>query len=650
MMDVRTNMNEYFPKLLRDRYLRKYENTWEEISLRTAVYVGQNEPEKTTKEFYQMIKNKDAIPNSPCLMNAGWFGSKDYKHLLSACFVYDIKDSLNSIMDLAKTIAFTAKYGGGSGFNISPLRPENAQINSTGGTSSGPISFLQIFDSVFETIKQGGRRRGAGMCIMNWDHPDINKFITAKRDTKKLNNFNISVLTDNNTTQEIYMKIAEEAWKTAEPGVLFLENGNKGNPFLETRGPMVATNPCLGGDMLVETTKGKTPIKDLVGKKPMIFCLNENRDLIITKAKNIRQTGIKETVEIVYECGRIVCTPDHRIMMENGSWKEAIDIKPRDKIHTQNKLKPTKVLSIDDSTIEKVYDMEVPKYHNFIANNIVVHNCAEIWGYPNDVCQLMSINLSNMIDSNGIFLKEKYQKTIKKAVRFLDCVIDVNQYPNNKVKESALRDRNIGLGVMGWHDFLIKMGIDYDSKLALRWIDILGNILKTESRLTSQQLAIEKNPFPSINETNINTPRRNAKITSIAPTGSLSLIAECSSGIEPLGDFPTFSKFMLDEIFEVGSKIDCVRVKKIKTATEIDWKWHIRHQAQWQKYIDNAVSKTINLPHEITVEDVYDAFVYAKKLGSKGATIFRQDCYRDGAIKTHKTRCEILSNGEIDCG
>jgi len=659
-------MADYLPKLLRDRYLRKYEDTWDEIALRVATYVGQNESDETIEEFYDMLRKKNALPNSPTLMNAGWFGTKDYKHLLSACFVYDIEDSLDSIMDLAKTIAFTAKYGGGSGFNISPLRPENAPIKSTCGTSSGPISFLQIFDSVFETIKQGGKRRGAGMCIMNWDHPDIDKFITAKRDTNKLNNFNISVLTDNDTPKEIYMKIAKEAWHTAEPGVLFKENGNINNPFLESRGPMVASNPCILGDTLIETTKGKIKIKDLVGKKPMVFCLDEDRNLIIARAKNIRQTGVKETIEIVYECGRIVCTPDHRIMMEDGGWKEAIDIKPGDKIHTQNKLEPTEVLSIDDSTIEKVYDMEVPRHHNFIANGIVVHNCAEVWGYPNDVCNLMSINLSKMVDSNGMFQFKKYEDTIKKSVRFLDCVIDVNHYPNKKVEESALRDRNIGLGIMGWHDCLIKMGIDYDSELALKWIDILGSKLKQISRETSQQLAKEKGPFPSIGETNIKIPRRNAKITSIAPTGSLSLIARCSSAIEPVYGFPEFTKFMLDGMYKVKSNIDVVRVRKIKLANEIHWKWHIRHQARWQKYIDNAVSKTINMPHESTVEDIYNTMMYAKKLGAKGLTVFREDCYREAAIKRKPTakdvipskdpnkyefkitRCELTGGG--DCG
>ena len=586
MKHRKINLRESALIILKQRYLLKNEKneiieTPEELFERVAKAVASAEAnfskdsyfcEKYAEKFYEMMANLDFLPNSPTLMNAGCPLGQ-----LSACFVLPIEDSLDSIFETLKYTALIHKSGGGTGFSFSKIRPKGDIVASTQGVASGPLSFIKVFDSATEAIKQGGKRRGANMGILRIDHPDIEEFILAKRNENTLTNFNLSVaITDQFMSalekkekfplinprnkkvvkyvdpEEIFFLIAESAWETGDPGVIFIDIINKYNPTPHL-GEISATNPC--------------------GEQPLL---------------------------------------------------------------------------------------------------------------PFESCNLGSINIANFVEEGKIDW-EALKKTIHLAVRFLDNVIEINRFPVPQIDKITRLTRKIGLGVMGFADFLIKLNVSYSEPLAIEMAKKIMKFINEESVKASCELAKERGNFPAYAGSIWDRPEtpfmRNATTTTIAPTGSISLIAGVSSGIEPLFGIyyerktlenifikefhPLFIEILerenfseneiesiLEEVKERGILKDMKLPEKIKrlfvTTYEIAPEQHLAIQKAFQKFTHNAVSKTINLPKEATVEDIKSIYLKAYKLKLKGVTVFRYGSKREQVIyigdsEERESSCPICS-------
>ena len=520
MSEIKPNFSPLALDILRDRYLWRdaegnITETPEQLLRRVANHVAsaeENEADrkKYAEAFYEIMAKLDFLPNSPTLMNAG----RPAPHgQLSACFVVGIEDSMESICDALRKQMLIHKTGGGTGFNFSKLRPKNSTVNSTNGKASGPVSFMRLFDLSTEVIQQGGMRRGANMAILNADHPDIEEFISCKDEEGKITNFNLSVgitndfmrrVSDDPTSSEAVLlcKIAAHAWKSGDPGVVFLDTMNDDNPCPQL-GRIEGTNPC--------------------GESPLL---------------------------------------------------------------------------------------------------------------PGESCNLGSINLAHMVTPHGTFDVGRLRDTVILAVRFLDDVIDVNQYPLPEIEQAVKRTRKIGLGVMGWADLLYQLRIPYDSKEAVELAEEIMEHIRALGHIQSGELGIKKG-IPADCQ---HLYRRNATVTCVAPTGTLALLADCSSGIEPVFSLSHTRRITLGDgtIKEVevvnphyaelcaDANLSDEDVAAIaKTAYQIPWEWHVGHQAAFQSWTDLAVSKTVNLPADATVEDVLAVYIMAWKMGCKGVTVYR---------------------------
>jgi ribonucleoside-diphosphate reductase alpha chain len=563
--------------VLQRRYLKKNAKgkvveTPEQMFKRVAHHIARAEKkwsddatmEEMEQVFYRLMTQFKFLPNSPTLMNAGRQLGQ-----LAACFVLPVEDSMEGIFSSLKNAALIHKSGGGTGFSFSRLRPQNSKVGTTGGVASGPVSFMKIFNTATEQVKQGGTRRGANMAVLRVDHPDIMEFIYSKAKNHELNNFNISVgvtdafmkaveekekfdLVDPRKKKtvgrldaaEVFHSLVKQAWQNGDPGILFLDRTNQHNPTPEL-GEFESTNPC--------------------GEQPLL---------------------------------------------------------------------------------------------------------------PLEACNLGSINLDKFViesDEAPAIDFEGLRETVWQSVRFLDNTIEMSRYPLPEIDAMVKGNRKIGLGVMGFADMLFQLGVPYNSDRALQIAEEVMAFIQSESHAASRHLAeirgVFKNHPQSIFKDQPGAQYRNATTTTIAPTGTLSIISGCSSGIEPLFALSFVRRVMdNDELMEVNPHFERVAREKgfysddlmdavaksgsIKefeeipqevrdvfiTAHDVSPEWHVRMQAAFQKYTDNAVSKTVNLPREATVADVRRVYELAYELNCKGVTI-----YRDGSKEN-----QVLSVSEND--
>lgn len=544
-------------RVLQARYLRRdaegnIVETPEQLFHRVAhaiaeaelLYGTATDARRWEERFHGMLAALDFLPNSPTLMNAGTALGQ-----LSACFVLPIEDNMESIFGTLRDAALIQRTGGGTGFSFSRLRPAGDRVASTGGSSSGPVSFMRIYDCATENIKMGGRRRGANMGVLRVDHPDIQEFVNAKRDGVSLRNFNISVgatdafmsavesggnlnlrhpadgrVVGTRTARKLFDEICEAAWATGDPGLIFLDTIARSNPLPEC-GEIEATNPC--------------------GELPLL---------------------------------------------------------------------------------------------------------------PYESCNLGSLNLVHFVgERNGAATLDygRLRTQIHDAVRFLDDVISVNRFPMATIARQTLANRKIGLGVMGFAELCILLGVSYASDQAIRLAEDLMGFIQREATAASIELAEQRGTFPNWSRSAHAASGirvRNATRTSIAPTGTISIIAGTSSGIEPLfalayrrhilgGQVFTelnplllrhlqrlgqSQKQALDSVAATGRLCDAGEASGLfTTALDISAEQHVRVQAAFQKHVDNAVSKTINMPREASPADVAKAYSLAYALGCKGVTVYR---------------------------
>lgn len=509
---------------------------------------------RTEKRFFEMLSRLWFLPNSPTLMNAGRRLGQ-----LAACFVLPVGDTIESIFDAVKYTAMIHKSGGGTGFCFSHIRPAQDTVSTTAGISSGPLSFMNVFDVATDAVKQGGTRRGANMGILRVDHPDIEAFVTAKTNLNRLTNFNLSVAVTQNfldaldnggdydlvnprngqathsmPARKMFDLIVQAAWRSGEPGVVFIDRINRDNPT-PCLGAIDATNPC--------------------GEQPLL---------------------------------------------------------------------------------------------------------------PWESCTLGAVNLARMVSPKGVMYR-RLKQTVHDAVHFLDNVIEVNQYPLAQIERASKLTRKIGLGVMGFADMLIKLSIPYDSEKALELAETVMSFMHAEARLASAELGRRRGNFTafegSLFDGSSYAHMRNATVTTIAPTGTISIIAGASSGIEPLFAV-VHSRHVLDDqrlaeihplFVQIAKKQGFYSPQLIQavtqsgsvqgvqavpepvqrlfcTAHEIAPHWHVRIQAAFQKHTDNAVSKTVNFPADATTGDVAQVFLSAAQMGCKGVTIYRYGSRREQVL------------------
>jgi len=562
---------------------------------RVADHVAGVESSKTSKEevakladdFYNIMYSRDFMPNSPTLMNAGKSGGQ-----LSACFVLPVPDSLEGIFETCKNAALIHKTGGGTGFSFSRLRPANDPVASSSGVASGPVSFMAVYDAATEAIRQGGTRRGANMGMLRVDHPDIEMFIESKRDTDRLNNFNISVAITNP-----FMKALDE------DGEYELIHPGSGQAIRKVRARHIF-------NLIVENAHA-------TGEPGLVF------------------------------------------------------------IDRINQHDPVRLhLDEEGNVIAGTEDIEA------------TNPCGEQPLGPGDACNLGSINVANFVDeAKRDFDWNELEGVIRLCVRFLDNVIDANTYPLPFIAGATLNNRRIGLGIMGWAEALIKLGIAYNSEEALTCAESFMQFFQTTAHAASKDLAAKRGAFPNWpftvwHEKNIKL--RNATVTTIAPTGTISIIAGTSSGIEPLFAIsyirrvlggvelievnPLFEKiakergFYSDELMQQIARegtlkhIDAVPedVRNLFVSShDISYEWHVRMQAAFQKHTDNAVSKTINFPVEAQMKDIERAYLLAWELGLKGITVYRDASRQSQVLNIAKTdplkkasQCEAATDGK----
>jgi ribonucleoside-diphosphate reductase alpha chain len=495
----------------------------------------------TADRFQAAMTSLSFLPNSPCLMNAGRPLGQ-----LAACFVLPVDDHLESIFQSLKDAALIHQTGGGTGFSFSRIRPAGDTIFPASGVTGGPVPFIQLFDAATHLINRNGVRPGANMGVLHVSHPDIKAFVTAKRDRRLLSNFNLSVAMDDEfissvkagrdyplihprtgavvahqSAAELLSMMADSAWATGDPGILFIDRINRGNPTPEI-GSLEATNPC--------------------GEQPLL---------------------------------------------------------------------------------------------------------------PYESCTLGSINLTRILAGNTIDYA-KLESLVHLAVHFLDNVVEVNRHPIARTEEWSRMNRKIGVGVMGFADMLILLGVPYQSSQALVIAEQVMSHLQQYAESASAELAARRGNFPAFHQSVFPESgvrhRRNATLTTIAPTGTISILAGVSSSVEPVFAYEV-QRRIVDQVFtdvhplyeryrREGRSID---PGIFQTAWDVAPLWHLKIQAAFQKYTDNAVSKTVNLPETITVDQIRDLFLTATDMNLKGITVYRDQSHPDQILSACSLKNDACS-------
>lgn len=673
--------------------------------------------DETFDQWLDRVSNGDDAVKDLILSKKFIFGGRilasrgitDRKVTYSNCYVLPpVGDSIEDIYDTNKYLARTFSYGGGCGIDISQLRPKGSPVNNAALTTTGAVSFMETFNNTSQTIGQKGRR-GALMISMDVNHAEIEDFINAKTQNKKLEECNISVRTDDlfmtrviagdGNANELMYKLAENNWNWGEPGMLFWDNINKETLLSEYikngEFEFAGVNPCLVGDTLIQTIEGAKPIKNLVGTQPYVYCMNDEGKLIIKQASKVWKTRENaELVEIDFNRGKLICTPDHKIFTRNRGWVKAVDLQPKDKLNGLGFSKGNEIDEVIKLTSKNfivksvtklnytadVYDMTVDSVHNFVANNIIVHNCAEEPLPAGGSCLLGSLNLAEFVkDPFGkrpAFDIPSFKQAVKVAIRALNQVLDegLPLHPLQIQRDSVAKWRQIGLGIMGFGDMLIKMRIPYGSDRCSNLIATIGMALCNTGLQESALLAKELGTFEAYNpdyilnsfylqskikegviyEETIDLIKahglRNSQLFTIAPTGSIGTMFGVSTGVEPIYDVNGFARttkslnaedkvyMEYPNIVQRAIEADDIDMLNNKPAyligaKDLDFMSRVKTQADWQVWIDASISSTLNLPKESPVEDVFKAYIAAHELGCKGLTVFRDGCKKEGILK-----------------
>jgi ribonucleoside-diphosphate reductase alpha chain len=570
--DIKSKLSKNALNLLEKRYLKRGESgevieNPQELFVRVAENIAMAEDSETdairwAREFYQIMTELDFLPNSPTLMNAG----NDLQQL-SACFVLPVEDSMEGIFNAVRDAALIHKSGGGTGFSFSNLRPEGDVVQSTGGISSGSISFMQVFNQATNTVKQGGKRRGANMGMLSVHHPDILDFIKCKGEL-------------NDTNEEIYESVIE-------------------------------------ADEDID--------KDLLKRK-----------LLDTQISNFNLS--------------IAVTEEFMDALKRDDWYSIINPRTDEK---EDELFAPEIFDLITEYAHKngepglIFIDKVNQKHPINEKIDATNPCGEQPLLPFEACNLGSINLSNFVE-NGKVNCQRLEKIVEIATRFLDNVITMNNYPIDKIEEKVKANRKIGLGVMGFHEMLIKLGIRYDSEEGIEKARDVMRFINITAHNYSQELAKERGEFPNFDNSDYDKPIRNATLTTIAPTGSIGFIAGTSGGIEPFFSFEyshtdadgNVSMFEYDFTEEADDDV-------LVTAMDIEPKWHIGIQSAFQEFIDNAVSKTINFSNKATIEDIKGAYQMAYDSACKGLTVYRDGSKTSQVLSTDSDEDKKKNNVEL---
>ena len=747
----------------------------------------------------KLIVEKKFLPAGRILANRGVLGENGKRRKLtySNCYVITPpEDNIESIYECATKLARTYSYGGGCGVDLSKLSPRGAKVNNAAKTTTGPVSFMELYNLTTTIIAQNGRR-GALMLSISCDHPDLEEFIEIKSDLDKINKANLSVrITDEFMeairddkmftlsftreetgeviqkkvrAKELFMNLCELNWRVAEPGILYWDRINNWNLLSEDLNfEYAGVNPCVTGDTLISTTEGEVQIRDLVGEKPYVYCMGDDGNLTIRQASKVWLTRRNaQLVEIRTSRGSLRCTPDHLIHTRNRGWVEAADLRKGDKITGLNRTmkdeihiavglsggrytpehrfvagafydiegkdvhhddedtfnnrfsnlkvmehgehsklsntgrhievirdefgryvkKPVKykrssinqncgvgtnwfVQSVKWLDIrEDVYDMTVPGVHNFVANRMVVHNCAEEPLPAGGSCCLGSLNLSAFVTEDGEFDITDFADAVEVAIEAMNDILDegLELHPLQEQRDSVRDWRQIGVGIMGLADMLIKIGVRYGSDESIDICNRIGNVLANVALFASADQATVHGAYPKFDydtiaksgfyDRHVDTGTdkiiathglRNSQLLCIAPTGSLSTMVGCSGGIEPIfanyyerkteslhGEdvyYKVYTPIVKDYMEKHGITDDADLPDYFVTARDLDYRERIAMQAIWQNHIDASISSTVNVPNDFTIDDVYDLYMFAWEKGLKGVTIFREGCERAAVL------------------